>query len=297
MDFSDPERCPRQRTGPEGPPLKLLRDLGQPQARATASDDDVERNATAAQDADEAAAAALTDADENLATADPESARAVFQNTEQKQQRIAADIHRHEIELAGLRARLDLAGSEGLADRLAEKRAEFDALDRDAAAENRRAAAVERLHAVITEERAKAQQAYVGPFRDKLNAYARILFGPDLDLWVAPDTLAIESRTLDGTTVPFESLSGGTREQLAVLARLACAALVSPNGGSNAPGGVPVVIDDALGYSDPGRLEALGAAFGVAGRDCQVIVLTCEPGRYRHIGGAKVVPIGAGSHG
>lgn len=108
---------------------------------------------------------------------------------------------------------------------------------------------------------------------------------------MAPDTLTIESRTLDGTTVPFQSLSGGAREQLAVLARLACGALVSPNGNPDAPGGVPVVIDDALGYSDPARLEALGAAFGVAGRDCQVIVLTCEPGRYRHIGAAKIVAI------
>lgn len=52
-----------------------------------------------------------------------------------------------------------------------------------------------------------------------------------------------------------------------------------------------MIIDDALGYSDPARLERLGAAFGVAGKDCQVIVLTCEPGRYRGIGGAKVVPL------
>src|SRR6266498_4015407 len=34
MDFNDPERCKRQRTGPEGPPLKVLRDLGQPPARS-----------------------------------------------------------------------------------------------------------------------------------------------------------------------------------------------------------------------------------------------------------------------
>jgi hypothetical protein len=29
MDFKHPERCQQQRTGPEGPPFKLLRDLGQ----------------------------------------------------------------------------------------------------------------------------------------------------------------------------------------------------------------------------------------------------------------------------
>src|SRR3954449_2234294 len=31
MDFKHPERCQRQRTGPEGPPFKVLRGLGQPQ--------------------------------------------------------------------------------------------------------------------------------------------------------------------------------------------------------------------------------------------------------------------------
>ena len=110
----------------------------------------------------------------------------------------------------------------------------------------------------------------------------------------AIDHLSFEvaSRTLNGTTVPFSSLSGGAREQLAVLARLACGALVSPADANGTPGGVPVIIDDALGYSDPDRLEKLGAAFGVAGKDCQVIVLTCEPGRYRGIGGATVISLG-----
>ena len=92
--------------------------------------------------------------------------------------------------------------------------------------------------------------------------------------------------------MPFASLSSGAREQLAVLARLACGALVSPPASDGTPGGVPVIIDDALGYSDPDRLEQVGAALGVAGKDCQVIVLTCEPGRYRGVGGAKVISLG-----
>src|SRR3954451_15025469 len=33
MDFTRPERCQRQRTGREGPPFKVLRDLGQPLLR------------------------------------------------------------------------------------------------------------------------------------------------------------------------------------------------------------------------------------------------------------------------
>lgn len=56
--------------------------------------------------------------------------------------------------------------------------------------------------------------------------------------------------------------------------------------------GEPLILDDALGYSDPGRLEAMGAVLALAGRSCQVILLTCYPERYRHVGGAAIRQIG-----
>ncbi len=208
------------------------------------------------------------------------------------QKGLSEKIHDREVEIARIQTRLDIGGGDGLADRHAESRAKLEDLERKVDSEDRRAATVERLHQILSEKREKAQQAYVGPFRDKLNAYSRILYGPSAEVAVDHSTLEIVSRTLHGTTIPFQALSGGAREQLAVLARLACAALVSPASENGVVGGVPVVIDDALGYSDPGRLKALGAALGVAGRDCQVIVLTCEPGRYRGVGGAKVVSLG-----
>ena len=79
-------------------------------------------------------------------------------------------------------------------------------------------------------------------------------------------------------------------EQLAVISRLACAATVSPDGG-----GAPVIIDDALGWSDPDRLERMGAAIAAAGEQCQVIILTCTPGRYAHIGNATTIRLPTGT--
>ena len=35
----------------------------------------------------------------------------------------------------------------------------------------------------------------------------------------------------------------------------------------------------------------MGAAIATAGRECQVIVLTCTPGRYAHVGNATVVSL------
>jgi uncharacterized protein YhaN len=77
--------------------------------------------------------------------------------------------------------------------------------------------------------------------------------------------------------VPWSDLSVGAREQLAVLTRLAAATLVS------ADGGVPVVFDDVLGFSDPGRLALVATAFEAAADACQIIVLTCDPARFRHL--------------
>ena len=82
----------------------------------------------------------------------------------------------------------------------------------------------------------------------------------------------------------FGQLSSGAREQLCVLSLLACAGIVAVDGRD----GVPVIIDDALGWTDRDRLERLGAAFAAAGRDAQVIVLTCDPARYRTVGSATV---------
>ncbi len=59
--------------------------------------------------------------------------------------------------------------------------------------------------------------------------------------------------------MPYESLSGGAKEQLGILARLAGAALVAKEDS------VPVVVDDALGFTDPDRLAKMGEVFDTVG--------------------------------
>ena len=112
-----------------------------------------------------------------------------------------------------------------------------------------------------------------------------MVYGETFRVEVSED-LRIDSRTLDGETVPFDSLSIGTREQLGVIARLACAIIVARDEGA------PLILDDALGFSDPGRLEAMCAVLSLAGNSCQIIALTCYPDRYRHVGGATIRRLG-----
>jgi len=220
-----------------------------------------------------------------LAAADPETTATRLRNAEAVAERLRTSHRELSDDDVRIRALLEVMGQAGLADRFAARESEVAQLERKTTLTDRRAAAAELLHERLAFHRNEARKSYVAPLKGEIERLARIVFRDDVTVEIDHTTLAIASRTLGGRTIPFESLSGGAREQLCVLKLLACAMLVSP---AEAGGGVPVIIDDALGYSDPSRLALLGAAFNSAAERCQVIILTCFPERYEHVGSATV---------
>ncbi|MBO0864892.1 MAG: hypothetical protein J2P16_07470, partial [Mycobacterium sp.] len=145
---------------------------------------------------------------------------------------------------------------------------------------------VQLLRSVMARHRDNTRVRYVEPFRAELQRLGRPVFGPGFEVDIDSD-LRIRNRTLDGCTVPYESLSGGAKEQLGILTRLAGAALVAKEDT------VPVLIDDALGFTDPDRLAKMGELFDTLGADGQVIVLTCTPARYDAVKGAHRIELSA----
>jgi uncharacterized protein YhaN len=139
---------------------------------------------------------------------------------------------------------------------------------------------------VVVRHRDATRARYAEPFRGEVERLGRIVFGDTFEVEV-DSSLRICTRTLAGRTVPYDSLSGGAKEQLGIVARLAGAALVAKEDG------VPVVIDDALGFTDPDRLIRMGVVFDMVGGDGQVIVLTCSPQRYAGVGAAHHVVLTA----
>lgn len=263
-------------------------------ARLEVADAEIERQRAEDEKAVLDAAAIHDQEAAELTAGDPASARTLLENAEAVIDRLRNDQRELELELAGIRTELDVRGQAGLADLLAAEQSELARVERMTTLAERRAAAVELLYARLGAHRDAARRSYVAPFQQQLGAFARIVFGPTVAIEVDHKTLEIVSRTMDGVTVPYDSLSSGAKEQLCVLARLACAALVSPASENGGDGGVPVIFDDALGYSDIGRLERVGAAFNSAGQQSQVIVLTCVPERYRNIGSATVIHLEEG---
>ncbi|MHB1975341.1 MAG: ATP-binding protein, partial [Acidimicrobiales bacterium] len=203
--------------------------------------------------------------------------------------RLETDHHDLEIRLTKARSELDILGDTGLHDQLDIAWTRLARHEQVKALLDRRVEAAALLHETLARHRDASKRAYAEPFRQELERLGRVVFGTSLSIQLDHETLQIVSRTLDGVTVPYESLSTGAREQLCLLSRLACALLVSPATPDSPDAGVPVVIDDALGYSDHTRLERLGAVLNMAGRQSQVIVLTCVPERYRNVGVATVV--------
>ncbi|WP_193048263.1 AAA family ATPase [Mycolicibacterium baixiangningiae] len=242
-------------------------------ARAVIADDALSVSAEADGEVAARAAARAAQLREELARCAPDAVEATLDDVTRRERALQA---RHEDTAETLRevtAALKVYGTEGRQGQLDSAHAEREHAESDYLRVHRRARAVELLRSVMSRHRAATRERYVDPFRREVERLGRLVFGDSFEVEIDSD-LRICNRTLAGRTVPYESLSGGAKEQLGIVARLAGAALVAKEDS------VPVIIDDALGFTDPDRLTKMGAVFDVIGGAGQVIVLTCSPQRY-----------------
>ena len=253
--------------------------------RAAAPDEDLAARAAAAEAEVRGSAASRAEADAALAQANPEQARTLAENARKTLETLHARRQQLVVEQARLSGSLARSGEDGLGERLEAAEGDLERARDDLARLRRRADAARLLHETLRTHRDAARRRYVQPLQQRLELLGRVVFGADVAVDVS-DALAVSSLTRDGKTIAWDQLSVGTREQIGVLVRVACAEIVAPDGG------VPVMLDDALGWSDPQRLEAMGAVLARAGESTQVIILTCFPDRYVHVGGATVIRLG-----
>lgn len=184
-------------------------------------------------------------------------------------------------ELASLSATIAALADEGIEERLstlAEARAEAEAHSQRYEAEVR---ALTRLRRALDEARTRARDAYFGPVLRELQPLLAILH-PGARLTIDDTSLLPATLTRDGQAEPLEILSGGTREQVAILTRLAFARLFAAAGRP-----VPVILDDALVHSDDDRIEAMFDALHRTARNQQILVLTCRQRAFAALGGER----------
>ena len=254
--------------------------------RATATDDELAVKAEADGEEARRAIGLVAELGAELARSAPDTVTAALNDAVRRADSLGC---RHDEASGALRevtAQLKVYGTEGRKGQLDAAQTEREHAEAEYLRMHRRARAAQLLRSVMTRHRDATRLRYVDPFRNQVERLGRIVFGDSFEVEI-DSALRICSRTLAGRTVPYESLSGGAKEQMGIVARLASAALVAKEDS------VPVVIDDALGFTDPDRLIKMGTVFNAVGGDGQVIVLTCSPQRYASVAGAHHIELTA----
>ncbi|MER5172851.1 AAA family ATPase [Thioclava kandeliae] len=185
-------------------------------------------------------------------------------------------------ELARLDERIMAANGQAIEEKLAETR---DALEAARATEARlthEVAVLHRLQAALEAARSAAREQYFAPVAKALRPLLGLLW-PEAQLEWAQDKLLPEALVRAGQSEPIDILSGGTQEQIALMVRLAFARLLQEAGR-----GAPVILDDALVYTDDERIEKMFDALNRQAGDLQIIVLTCRQRAFRDLGGQRL---------
>ncbi|KRD79730.1 AAA family ATPase [Lysobacter sp. Root983] len=179
-----------------------------------------------------------------------------------------------------LRTRVQHVGGEGLGEHLAGVTLRRTKAARRVDEYTRKVEVLNYLLAELELRRDRIRQTLMAPLQTRIDHYLRMLM-PDARLQMA-DTMAPEKllAASDGRTRgDFDMQSFGTREQLALICRLAYADLLQE-------AGLPtlLILDDALVHTDDGRLGAMKRVLYDAAERHQVLMMTCHPERWRDLG-------------
>lgn len=138
---------------------------------------------------------------------------------------------------------------------------------------------LDRLRQALAGARSAARDLYLKPVISELRPLIGLLFD-DIAVEFSEATLLPESVLRNGQAEEVDRLSGGMREQLSVLTRLAFARLLARDGRP-----APVILDDALVYSDDDRIERMFEALHSQAREQQIIVFSCRQRAFSRLGG------------
>ncbi|MBB95537.1 MAG: chromosome segregation protein SMC [Rhodobacteraceae bacterium] len=236
--------------------------------------------AQAARQADAALAAARDDHDTTQRNApDLASAKAALARAQSIEDRAASEIARLTPLLATLDERISRSAGDAVEERLAETEEALQAAEADLARIEHDVAVLTRLSQALEAARTEARERYFAPIARELRPLLQLLW-PDAELTWGQESLLPDALVRDGRTEPIDVLSGGTQEQVALLVRLAFARMLAGSGRH-----APVILDDALVFTDDDRIERMFDALHRQAGELQIIVLTCRQRAFRDLGG------------
>ncbi|MBO6868105.1 MAG: AAA family ATPase [Thalassococcus sp.] len=182
-----------------------------------------------------------------------------------------------------LNARIEAQAGQGIEEKRDETAERLERVSQRVQRFEDEAAALTKLLTVLDAMREQARETYFGPVQEELEPLLKILHG-EAALQFDSDTVMPEVLTRNGDEERLDSLSGGTQEQIAILTRLAFARLFARQGRH-----VPVVLDDALVFSDDDRIIRMFTALNRVALDQQILVFTCRQMAFAQLGGHQPV--------
>ncbi|RUR17641.1 hypothetical protein ELY21_10860 [Legionella sp. km535] len=213
----------------------------------------------------------LKDLDHEGAVSEVERRQGVLNSTKNRITELKQQVRDITIEL-------QTSGHRGLAEEKEQAEQELKDISKEVERLGMHVGSLNLLCQLIKENIQSAKEMLVKPLTESMTPYLKILF-PDSEP-VIDEEFSLQHILRNGVREPFENLSIGTREQLAILLRLAYADLLAEKGAS-----VPVILDDALVNSDDLRREKMKQILHRASKKHQIILLTCHGNDYRDCGG------------
>ena len=215
-----------------------------------------------------------------------DAAQATLKRAQSIVDRAETDGQRIRIALGKLDTMIDVLAGEAVEEELSDLVVRADDAERLLEELKFEVAVLKRLEDVLESARASARDRYMEPVLVELEPLVRLLW-PEAALRLDADEVLPAVLEREGTEEEFEVLSGGTQEQIALLVRLAFARMLA-RGGTSAP----VILDDAIVFTDDDRIERMFDALTRQAEDIQIIVLSCRQRAFRDLGGRalEIIP-------
>ena len=224
--------------------------------------------------------AAKTKVDEaQTLAADFEFAEAALARARSVKEAASAEVSKLQLENAALDGQIRTSADEAIEEKRNEIAEALEAVATRVASFVHEIAILQRLAAALESARLEAKELYLTPVLAELKPLLSLLF-PDSDIGFDDQSLLPTQIVRKGLAEDVDKLSGGMREQLSILTRLAFARLLARTGKS-----VPIVLDDALVYSDDDRIEQMFTALHRQAKDQQLVVLSCRQRAFQQLGG------------
>jgi len=159
--------------------------------------------------------------------------------------------------------------------------ARLERAEKDVAYHERQIGGLRLLADTMDDVAEDTRQAYTRPIVERLSPYVNAIFpGADLSF---TEQFSADGILRNGANEQFSDVSMGTQEQIGVLIRLGFARLFADRGQP-----LPLILDDALVYSDDNRIERMFDALRLAAAEHQVLILTCRMRAFEGLGGNRL---------